>query len=180
MTAFVLSKDCPTDATLSYEDGRPAYIVESNGKLIGKTTVISRADGEELAKLRWRALHEHEVEIGGNEMKLSGLMPKKSTFSSDRLFKNSSGEEFRWKMRSSKVQCTSVASDSDIATYHSSCMGIIGKKHPAYIDIADQGLKDQDLIVITCLIMAALQQDQTNASAAAMSSASSNVAAISS
>ena len=44
-------------------------------------------------------------------------------------------------------QCTTVASDLNVATYYQSSSGIIGKKRPAYIDIKEQGMGNQDLIV---------------------------------
>ncbi|QRW05764.1 hypothetical protein RhiLY_04763 [Ceratobasidium sp. AG-Ba] len=91
--------------------------------------------------------------MGGQVVELSDFMPKnKSLLSSNRLLRNSSGEEFEWKLER-KIHCVNVATDANVATFYRATHGIFHKKHPAYIDISEQVIHEQDLFVLACLIM---------------------------
>ncbi|QRW05742.1 hypothetical protein RhiLY_04741 [Ceratobasidium sp. AG-Ba] len=149
MSTLILSRSSPTNTKISYSDGTLAYTVDTVTKLKGRITTISRADGHELAKIDWKSLSfdEEVVSMDGEMMLMSELMPHTGQFaSSDRKFKTSSGRELQWNI-DGKLYCTDVETGVCVATFHRSNWGIIGDKAPAYIDITESILGDQDLIV---------------------------------
>ncbi|QRV91672.1 hypothetical protein RhiJN_19690 [Ceratobasidium sp. AG-Ba] len=155
MSTLILSRSSPTNTKISYSDGTLAYTVDTVTKLKGRITTISRADGHELAKIDWKSLSfdEEVVSMDGEMMLMSELMPHTGQFaSSDRKFKTSSGRELQWNI-DGKLYCTDVETGACVATFHRSNWGVIGDKAPAYIDITESIVGDQDLIVVTCMIM---------------------------
>ncbi|KAG8764083.1 hypothetical protein FRC12_008281 [Ceratobasidium sp. 428] len=153
MTTLVLSRDSAINSTLSYQGGRIAYTIETKLEWRAPVTVITAANGEELARLNRRIIHDDTVDISGRNMKLSEFMPQSKAFgSSNRFLKNKAGEEFEWKINR-QLYCVATATDICVATFYRSCWGIIGDKRPAYIDISEQVVDDQDLIIVTWMIM---------------------------
>ncbi|KAG8762221.1 hypothetical protein FRC12_009140 [Ceratobasidium sp. 428] len=153
MTTLILSKDCATNSTLLYQDGTVAYIIKSDFAWKNRSTVITDASGTELARINWNMVHEDTVTMKGKTMKLSEMMPRnKSLMGRNRFFKTESGEEFEWRV-DRRLYCVPVGSEICVATFYESSTGILEGKGPAYIDITDQGIAEQDLIVVTCIIM---------------------------
>ncbi|KAF8594163.1 hypothetical protein BDV93DRAFT_529478 [Ceratobasidium sp. AG-I] len=153
MTTLVLSRDSPSNTSLTLKNGSLAYVVQTDFKWKDKVTIITRSTGEELARIEWKVFSEEVLTMDGNTIQLSELLRQSKEFtSSDRFFKNSAGEEYRWKL-DRKLYCVNVKTEAPVATFYRSSWGIIGSKEPAYIDIAEEVLGDQDLIVVTCLIM---------------------------
>ncbi|KAG9104700.1 hypothetical protein FRC06_000087 [Ceratobasidium sp. 370] len=129
-------------------------------KLKERVTTIKLATGEELARIEWKSFSfsEEVVTMNGESVLLSRLMPHTGKFmSSDRRFKTSTGRELQWHI-DGKLYCTDAESGECVATFYRSNWGIIGHKEPAYIDIKEEVIGDQDLIVATCLIMENLRR----------------------
>ncbi|KAG8681379.1 hypothetical protein FRC09_017525, partial [Ceratobasidium sp. 395] len=82
MTTLVLSRDSAINSTLSYQDGRIAYTIETKLEWRTPVTVITAANGEELARLNRRIIHDDTVDISGRNMKLSEFMPQSKAFGS--------------------------------------------------------------------------------------------------
>ncbi|KAG8699241.1 hypothetical protein FRC09_006738 [Ceratobasidium sp. 395] len=156
----VLSKDCATNSTLSYQDGTVAYTIQSDFAWRNRSTVIADANGKELARINWKMVYEDTVTTNGKTMKLSEMMPRdKSLMGRNRFFKNESGEQFEWRV-DRRLYCVPVGSEICVATFYESSTGILEDKSPAYIDITDQGIAEQDLIVVTCIIMENVSQSR--------------------
>ncbi|KAG8768897.1 hypothetical protein FRC12_005285 [Ceratobasidium sp. 428] len=146
--------------SLSYSDGKVAYVVDTELKLKERVTSIKLASGEELARIKWKSFtfEEEVVTMKGESVLLSELMPHAGkAMSSDRKFKTSTGRELQWNI-DGKLYCTDVETGACVATFYRSSWGIIGSKEPAYIDIGEEVVGEQDLIVATCLIMENLRR----------------------
>lgn len=158
MTTLFLSRDSPTNTNVAHTDGSIAYIVKTDFKWKDKVTIVTRPNGEEVARVEWKSFSEEVLTMDGMARPLSDLMPQSKEFtSSDRFFKNGAGEEFQWKI-DGKLYCVAVATGLSVAAFYRSKWGILRDKRKAYIDIGEQVSGDQDLIVVTCLIMESIRR----------------------
>ncbi|KAG8762220.1 hypothetical protein FRC12_009139 [Ceratobasidium sp. 428] len=160
MTTLLFSKDCIANTTLSYQDGTVAYIIKSDFAWKNRSTAITDANGKELARINWKKVHRDTVTINGETMEIAEMMPKhKSLVSMNRYFKTDSGEEFEWKVNR-RLYCVPVGSDICVATFYRETFGILEDKHPAYIDITDRVVAEQDRIVVTFVIIENIRRAQ--------------------
>ncbi|KAJ8502478.1 hypothetical protein ONZ45_g11717 [Pleurotus djamor] len=179
---LIFSKDDPQETTISYENGPEVYHIDTPFRWIhSRVTSISKLgakgrDANLLAEIEWSNLGIPKIKYGGRALKSTEFFKRAGVLWGDRQFTAPDGQEYRWTTKagaSGPKACTSAlvrndASDTVIAKYHFRSYGIVGSKHPAYLEIFPEGQHMMDLIVITFVyVEARRRQDQEAAVEAA-------------
>ncbi|CAE6432633.1 unnamed protein product [Rhizoctonia solani] len=154
MSTLFLSRDSPTNSKLTDLDGSTVYVVKTKHKWKDEVTGISRADGEELVSVTWKPFSDEMFTMNCKTAPLADLLQRDNKLgSSNRFFNNAAGQRFQWKILNGHLYCVDETTGLSVAAYYRSGGGIFSKGKSAYIDISEQVTDEQDLFVVTCLMM---------------------------
>ncbi|TFY79863.1 hypothetical protein EWM64_g4146 [Hericium alpestre] len=154
---------------LKDEEGRVLYQINTPSTVFGGRTTISRLEDEthqDIAQFDWNTFSADELQQQGETVDAKVHLHRSGIFSlyvpsapatrrpliASRLRKReffaSNGEFYVWKEGRNGLKLDPARSAGlRIAEYHVRSLGILSKKHPGYIEIADGGLPILDDIV---------------------------------
>ncbi|KAF9463420.1 hypothetical protein BDZ94DRAFT_1258757 [Collybia nuda] len=181
-----LSDRSPINATYFNDDGQAIYKVETPIRLGTRTSTITRVipndatpndgDGDEvdmrdrfgfLAQIEHKPFSSSVIKFGGIETEVKHYFRKEgwSWYGRDRVFTGPDGKEYRWLLQSwSSKLVLNDAARTRVAKFRTKSYGIIGKAHPARLEIQPIGEAIMDTILVTFIHIEKTRKDKERAS----------------
>ncbi|KIJ07880.1 hypothetical protein PAXINDRAFT_60208, partial [Paxillus involutus ATCC 200175] len=113
-----------------------------------------------LAVISWHVFQSDEIRFGGQVIKADDMLTWR-WFSSTRHFIGPDGRAYKWKLRSSNLNCLQHEDSQDeLAKYHNRNLGIRSPSHPPYLEISPSVTHILDYIIVTFVYIETLSQQQ--------------------
>ncbi|KAG6819714.1 hypothetical protein H0H93_009330 [Arthromyces matolae] len=184
-----LSNSSHLNSSFTNDDGQVLYKVETPfvfGAQVSTVTCVvpndipHASDGKVEPSMQDRFAYMGKVEhnlvsssvihFGGNAYQTKDYLRKDGwgVYGRNRVFTAADGREYKWLSRSSSSKLiTNDASKTLVAKFHRRSYGIIGKAHPASLEIFQEGEHMIQEILMTFIYIEKIRQDSENATAAA-------------
>ncbi|TFY75689.1 hypothetical protein EWM64_g8324 [Hericium alpestre] len=168
---LTLSEKDYLNTLLKDESGRALYQINTPSTIFGGRTTITRLIGQmdhEIAWIAWNSFTPDEFHQHGRTVEASERFPRKGFFRTRRVLLASDGQSYVWKdgrggvkvNRTAAPPCPAAhpssesiqldradAEHSRVAKYHTRSLGFFSKSHPAYLEVAADGVPILDDIV---------------------------------
>ncbi|KAF4585282.1 hypothetical protein EYR40_002119 [Pleurotus pulmonarius] len=154
------------------EDGRTVYKIVTPWAMIGRNTTISKIgdDGSTrtVAEIEWHSIASSILKFGGEEVSTSDYFRStmlSGIINSNRIFTAPNGREYKWRFSQSSKSKLYTNDDSDtlVASFHGSSIGILSSPRDAYLEIFSEGRHIKDAIVMTFVYVEKLRRDRRRA-----------------
>lgn len=155
-----------------FEDGRAVYKIVTPFAITGRKTTISKiVDGgltRAVAEIEWHSIASSVFKFDGGEVSTSNYFRSTAIsgiVGSNRIFTAPNGREYKWRFSvSSKPKLyVNDGSDTVVACFHGSSIGLLSPTRDAYLEIYPEGRHIKDVIVMTFIYVEKLRRDKKRA-----------------
>ncbi|VDC06091.1 unnamed protein product [Peniophora sp. CBMAI 1063] len=159
-----------TDTTLVDDSGRRLYATTSS--TFGRSTDVLKfgsVGSSTLASIHFHNWGSDGITLGGRRLKAKTYLTKPSWWSKRRVFTSASGQTYEWD-RNGKAWRLRLFNGPEVGRSHSRSLGMLGSKHPAYLEISDDPrvLNDLDELVVSFIyVQIRREKDRRNNGAGA-------------
>ncbi|KAG2041938.1 hypothetical protein BDR03DRAFT_1089127 [Suillus americanus] len=177
MISLSLSSERVHNTVITNEQGQILYKTETPFRLagIGCITTIQKIKPNDdqdhmqdqfdvLAEIEWHRFSSSKLRYGGTEVETNEFIPKRGLWGQQRVFIGPDSRPYRWDLRGLKTRVVVLSRDdasrTEVARFHRSTLGIVGKKRKAMLEVSPEVAHMMDTIIMTFIYVERLREDQ--------------------
>ncbi|KAI0044128.1 hypothetical protein FA95DRAFT_1608806 [Auriscalpium vulgare] len=116
---------------------------------------------EQVAQIEWHQWSQSIFRIRGQTKEVKEYMPHRGVLRRQRIFTASNGQKYKWQLGYTTCWLQpDDGKDTVLARFHRSSLGIIGKKHRAYLEVTQEVIPIIDEVIMTFIWVETRREDR--------------------